>query len=58
MTEVAQASGRIPLESMAVDACRLRRHVGAHAHEPAGKLVGQLEGLQVEVVARTRKQGL
>ena len=34
----------------------LRRLIRAHAHEPAGELIGEFEGLQVEVAPAARKQ--
>jgi len=36
---------------MRVDARGLRRHVGAHAHHATGKLIGEFESLQIEIVA-------
>ncbi len=43
---------------MGIDARHLRCHVGAHAHHSAGELIGELEGLQVEIVAGAGEQGL
>ena len=53
---VTQAHRALTLEVMRVNARRLRRHVGAHTHEAAGKLIGQLEGLQVEIASGAGEQ--
>jgi hypothetical protein len=39
---------------MGVDARHLRRDVGAQAHAAAGELIDQLEGAQIQIVARCR----
>jgi hypothetical protein len=57
-TQVTQAGGRLPLERVRVDAGGLRRHVGAHPQHAPVQLVGQLEGLQVEVMSGAGQQGL
>jgi hypothetical protein len=53
---IAQARDSLAVEQMGVDACHLRRDVGPHAEHAAGKLVDELEGLQIEVVPRTGEQ--
>ena len=46
------------IEQMGVDACRLRRDVGAHSHAASGNLVDQLEGTQIEIMAGAGQQRL
>jgi len=46
---VTQPIHRIGRQQVRIDARHLRRDVGAHAHQPPGQLVNQLEGLEVEV---------
>jgi len=46
------------VEQVGVDARRLRRDVGTHAHGPTGKLVDEFEGAQVEILAGPGEQRL
>ena len=43
---------------MGVNACNLRRAVGAQTHHATRQLINQLEGLQVQRLAGARQQGL
>ncbi len=54
--EVAEARARVAATIARIDSSHLWRHVGAHAHEPAGQLIGQLEGLQIQIAARADQQ--
>ena len=47
---VAQPGNAAMVEQVRVDARGLRRDVGADAHGAPGKLVGQLEGAQLEIL--------
>ena len=55
---VTQPRDALAIEQMRIDARHLRRNVCAQAQHPAGQLVHQLEGLQVEVVSGPGQQGL
>jgi hypothetical protein len=55
---IAQARDSAMVEQMGVDARRLRRDVGTHPHGAPGKLVDQLEGTQIEILAGAGQQRL
>ena len=55
--EIQRERGMAKLESI-VDAGRLRRHVCAQSQQTPGKLVDQLEGLQVKIMAGAGEQGI
>ncbi len=55
---VAQPHRALALEGVGVHAGHLGGDVGADAHHAAGELVGELEGLQIEVGAGAGKQGV
>jgi hypothetical protein len=57
-TQVTQARRHIALQRVCIDARCLRGHVCPQSHHSAVQLVGNLEGLQVEVVAGAREQRL
>ena len=55
---IAQAGHALVVEQVGVDTRRLRRDVGTYAHRPAGKLIDQLEGAQVQILAGAGQQRL
>ena len=46
------------VEQMGVDPRRLRRDIGTHPHGASGKLIDQLEGAQIEILAGAGQQRL
>ena len=58
MAGIAQAGNTVLAQGMGINAGGLGRHIGAHTHHPASQLVGELEGLQFQVVSGACKQGL
>ena len=56
--DVAKPHRLLSAERLRVDARDLRRHVGAHPHHPAGQLIRQLEGGEIEVVPGADEQGV
>jgi hypothetical protein len=54
---VAQAARAFATQGVRIDARHLRRDVGAEAHLPARLRVDDLEGTQIQVLARTGQQG-
>ena len=55
---VAQPGDAAVVEQVRVDPRRLRRDVGPDAHGTAGKLVGDLERAQLEILPGAGQQGL
>ena len=53
---VAQPRHTLPIEQVRVDARGLRRGVGAQAQRAAAELVHQLEGAQIQLMARASEQ--
>jgi hypothetical protein len=55
---VAQTRDTPAVEQVGIDASHLRRDIRTHSHAATGKLVHQLEGAQIEIVAATVQQRL
>ncbi len=58
MPGVAQAGYARAAQAVGIHPRRLGRHVGAYAHQSPCKLIGQLEGLQIQIIPRSRQQRL
>ncbi len=54
---IAQARHSRAVQDVRVDPCHLRCDVGAHAEQPPGHLVDELEGDEVEIAPAAREQG-
>lgn len=54
--DVAEPRGRLTAQAVGIDARHLRGDVGANAHQPTGELVGELEGLHIQVVPGAGEQ--
>ena len=48
--EIAQPGRRLAAQMMGIHACDLGRHVGAHAKQTPGELIGELEGLEIQIL--------
>jgi hypothetical protein len=55
---IAETDDTAAVEHVRVDACRLRRAVGAQPERAAAQLVDELEGLQVQRVSGAGQQRL
>ena len=55
---IAQTGDATVVEQMGINARRLRRDIGTHAHGASGKLIDQLEGTQIEILAGAGQQRL
>ena len=55
---VTQTGGGVAAQAVGVDARHLRGHVRAHAHQAPAELVGDLEGVPLQVTAGAVEQGL
>ena len=53
---ITQPRNTFLAEGMGVNARRLWRHVRTQPHHPAGQLIGQLEGLELQVVPGAREK--
>ena len=53
---VAQARRPIPFEQMSINPRHLRGHIGTHTHHAATQLVGELEGLQFQIITGPGQQ--
>jgi ribosomal protein S6E (S10) len=54
---VAKTGDPFLAQGMGINARRLRRHIGANTHHPPGQLIGELEGLKLQIVSGSGKQG-
>jgi hypothetical protein len=55
---IAEADDTAAIQHVGVDACGLRRAVGAQPERPAAQLIDELESLQIERVTGARQQRL
>ncbi len=55
---IAQTTRAFTFERVGIDACNLRRDVGAKAHLPARLRIDNLEGAQIQIRTRSCQQGL
>ncbi len=57
-TEITKPRAGLVAKVVRIDTCHLRRHVGPYSHQPAGQLVRQLEGLQIQIASRAYQKRL